>query len=162
MTEKNEKRTRSEMDLLKIEGYKSLTQYGCQLSQDQLNYDKILLPLLIAAPLLVLDSDNTIKTSKTGDLIILIGGLVFLVFWHLRNWRSRVRLYAIWDTLLLIEEQLEFEAHRTLRKCMNKRRCSRFRLLRIRPPRDFTLKRYFGYVTIVFYICVVVYVAGWR
>ena len=42
MTEKNEKDSQDPKEHLKLEGYKALMRYGCQMSQDHLNYDRIL------------------------------------------------------------------------------------------------------------------------
>ena len=134
-----------------IEGYKALNQYGCQMSQDHLSVDRIFMPLVLAPPVFVLTSKDVQSASKLAASLILGGGVLLLVFWTLRNWRSKKRLYAIWDILPSIERQLKFAAHRTLRKCMNKRRRSRFWLLRRLPPRDFTLKFIFAGIAALLY-----------
>ena len=154
----NEKCSLNKKEQLLIEGYKALNQYGCQMSQDHLSVDRIFMPLLLAPPVFVLTSKDVQNAGKLAASLILGGGVLLLVFWTLRNWRSKKRLYAIWDILPSIERQLEFEAHRTLRKCMNKRPCSRFWLLRRLPPRDFTLKNLFGGLALAFYGAILLYV----
>ena len=154
----NEKSSLNKKEQLLIEGYKALNQYGCQMSQDHLSVDRIFMPLSLAPAYYVLTQPNGEIDSKAVESLILFGGVVFIVFWMLRNWRSKKRLYAIWDILPSIERQLEFEAHRTLRKCMDKPRCSRFGLGWITPPRDFTLKSLFGWLTLAFYGVILLYV----
>ena len=141
--------TRTEQ--LKLEGYKALNQYGCQMSQDHLSVDRIFMPLLLVPAFLVLTSEDVQKAGKLEASLILGAGVLLLVFWTLRNWRSKKRLYAIWDILPSIERQLKFAAHRTLRKCMKKRPRSRFWLLRRLPPRDFALKFAFAGIAALLY-----------
>ena len=154
----DEKCSLNKKEQLLIEGYKALNQYGCQMSQDHLSVDRIFMPLSLAPAYYVLTQPNGEIDSKAVESLILFGGVVFIVFWMLRNWRSKKRLYAIWDILPSIERQLKFAAHRTLRKCMNKRPSSRFWLLRRLPPRDFTLKSLFGWLTLAFYGAILLYV----
>ena len=51
MTEKDPL-TRKEQ--LQIEGYKALMQYGCQMSQDHVNYDRIIMPVSLLPAYFVL------------------------------------------------------------------------------------------------------------
>lgn len=151
MNATNNEKSLNKKEQLQIEGYKALNQYGCQLSADHLSTDKVLMPLSLGPALWVLSSPVGKIPSQWAESLILVGGVLLLVFWTLRNWRSKKRLYAIWDNLRLIERQLKFAAHRTLNKCMNKRRSSRFWLLRRLPPRDFTSKFLFAAFAVLFY-----------
>lgn len=151
-----------------IEGYKSLTQYGCQMSQDHISTDRVMMPLSLAPALWVLAPPNGPVDGKLAETLILLGGVVFIVFWMLRNWRSGKRLHAIWDILRLIEVKLGFEAYLTLDRFMNgslfvERRSNEQST--ITPPRDFTLKKWFGWVALAFYGAVFVFdvmVDFWR
>ncbi len=156
-----ESRSRSERDQLLIEGYKSLTQYGCQLSADHISTDRIMIPLSLAPAIWVLRPLNGEIDDSWAKTLILVGGFGFIVFWMLRNRRSEKRLYAIWDILRLIEVPLGFEAHLTLKLFMEDPDLynGRFRRWTFR---DFTLKTCFGVAALVFYGVVLVYVWWWE
>lgn len=141
-------------DLLQIEGYKALNQYGCQMSQEHLSFDRIFMPLSLAPVYFVLvPRDEPI--SKFVEILILLGGIFFIWIWRLRNRRSEKRLYAIWDILRGIEYKLGFAAHRTLKECMDNPFDAQFR----KPPmRDFKVKKWFGRIALGFYVLVFVYV----
>ena len=136
-------------------GYKALNQYGCQMSQEHLSIDRIFMPLSLAPALWVLAPPNEAIENKFVESLILLGGMFFIGFWILRNWRSRKRLYAIWDILRGIEYKLGFAAHRTLKECMDNPFDAQFRK---RPPRDFRLKNWFGGIAMGFYVLVLGYV----
>ena len=103
-----------------------------------------MIPLSLAPAFFVLPPQNGEIANQWAETLILVGGIVFIVFWMLRNWRNKKRLYAIWDILRLIETKLNFEAYLGLSKLMDTRPCSRFWLGRRLPPHDFTLKTCFG------------------
>ena len=131
-----------------------LNQGQCQESQDHINFDRIFMPLLLAPPVFVLTSEDVQNAGKVAASLILGGAVLLLVFWTLRKWRSKKRKYGIWDILPSIERHLKFASHRTLGKCMNKRRRSRFWLLRRLLPRDFTLKFTFAGIAALLYALV--------
>ena len=131
-----------------IEGYKALMQYGVQLSQDHLNYDRIFMPLSLIPAFLVLTSPDVHCAGKLAASLILGGGFVLLLFWFFRNLRSRKRLYKVWETLCCIEENLEFEAYTKVHKTMKP----------WWPLRDFTLKFVFFGMALLLYIAVFVMV----
>ena len=107
----HEKDSLTRKEQLEIEGYKSLTQYGCQMSQDHISTDRVMIPLSLAPAIWVLRPLNGQFNDNWANSFILLGGVVFIAFWMLRNRRSEKRLYAIWDILRLIEVPLGFEAH---------------------------------------------------
>lgn len=127
-----------------LEGYMGLNQWQCQSSQDHLNYDRILMPLLVGAPIYALSSEvnNWVKT------FILLGGFLLLLFWILRNERSKMRIGRGWEVLNEVEEELGFSVRRRFRDKIDASRV----------PRDFTLKVCFGYATSLFYFAVLFYV----
>ena len=90
----DEKCSLNKKEQLLIEGYKSLTQYGCQMSQDHISTDRVMIPLSLAPALWVLAPPNGAIDGKAAETLILLGGIVFIVFWMLRNWRSEKRLYG--------------------------------------------------------------------
>ena len=151
-----------------IEGYKSLTQYGCQMSQDHISTDRVMMPLSLAPALWVLAPPNGPIDGKLAETLILLGGTVFIVFWMLRNWRSGKRLHAIWDILRLIEVKLGFETYLILDRFMDGSLFIKGRpkgQSKITPPRDFTLKKWFGWAALAFYGLVFVFdvmVDVWR
>lgn len=53
-----------------LEGYKVLMQYGIQMSQDHLNYDKILMPLSLVPAFFVLTSADVQKAGLAAELLI--------------------------------------------------------------------------------------------
>ena len=103
----NQKEPLSPKQQLEIEGYKALMQYGCQMSQDHLNYDKIMMPVSLAPAYFVLTSPAGKIPSQWAESLILVGGFLLLVFWVLRNIRSRARLYETWDKVSCLEEGFE-------------------------------------------------------
>ena len=131
-----------------IEGYKALMQYGCQISQDHLNYDRILMPISLIPAFLVLTSPDVHCAGKLAASLILGGGFALLLFWLFRNLRSRKRIYKVWETLCCIEKKLEFEAYSIVHKTMKTRW----------PLADFTLKFVFIGMAILLYIAVFVMV----
>ena len=149
---------------LQIEGYKSLTQYGCQMSQDHISTDRVMIPLSLAPAIWVLRPLNGQFEDNWAKTLILLGGVSLIVFWIYRNRRSEKRLNAIWDILRLIEAPLGFEAHLMLKRFMetmeldNGRWRERQSHDRKPPPRDFTLKKYFGWFALGFYGLVLIYV----
>ena len=76
---------------LRIEGYKSLTQYGCQLSADHISTDRIMIPLSLAPALLVLAPQNG-HVSGFAKTMILVAGVFLILFWMYRNRRNAKRL----------------------------------------------------------------------
>ncbi len=141
-----------------IEGYKSLTQYGCQMSADHISTDRIMIPVSLAPAFFVLAPQNVEITNQWAETLILMGGISLILFWMFRNSRSKKRLYAIWDILRLIETKLGFEAYLRLLNLMKTRACHRFWLGRILPPSDFTLKFWFGVFALAFYCLVTLHV----
>ncbi len=147
-----------------IEGYKALTQYGCQLSADHISTDRIMIPLSLAPALLVLSPPNGEIVSRWAETLILLGGVVFIWFWHHRNLRNEKRLHAIWDILRLIEAQLGFEAYLTLQRFMDTMVYDNGRWRKLtpndqkQPKSDFTLKKYFAGFAFAFYLTVGSYV----
>ena len=141
MTEKNEKIPLTRKEQLQIEGYKALMQYGVQLSQDHLNYDKILMPISLAPALWVISSPVGKIPSRWAETWILVGGVLLLLFWVLRNIRSRTRLYKVWDTVSCIEKRLCFDAYSNVHDEMKKSGTLS----------DFTLKFIFSGLVAVFY-----------
>ena len=160
----NEKNSLTRKEQLQIEGYRSLTEYGCQMSQDHISTDRVMIPLSLAPALWVLAPPNGEIASQWAETLILVGGIVFIVFWMLRNSRSERRLSGIWDILRSIETQLGFEAYLTLNQFMEAWLFHRRRFLKKRfriekpPKRDFQLKKYFAYVALVFYSIVLLHV----
>ncbi len=142
MTEKNEKDSQDPKEHLKLEGYKALMQYGCQMSQDHLNYDRILMPLSLVPAFLVLTSPDVHCAGKLAASLILGGGFALLLFWFFRNLRSRKRLYKTWDTLSCIEKDLGFAAYTIVHDTMKP----------WWPLRDFTLKIIFAVVGLALYV----------
>lgn len=140
-----------------IAGYNSLTQYGCQLSADHISTDRIMIPLSLAPAFFVLAPQNGEIAGQFAETLILVGGVVFILFWRSRNLRNEKRLYAIWDILRLIEKELGFEAYRTLKFFMDAHLFEKGRW-RKPPMHDFKLKKRFGHAAIVFYSVVLVYV----
>ena len=102
-----------------IEGYKALMQYGVQMSQDHLNYDRIIMPLSLVPAYFVLTSWDLQEAGPLAELVIWGAGPLLLWFWHSRNKRSRDRLYKVWDTLACIEKRLCFAAYSTVHDYMN-------------------------------------------
>ena len=151
MTEKKEMASLTRKEKLGIEGYKALMQYGCQMSADHISTDRVMIPLSLAPALLVLAPPNEGIASNWAETWILLGGFVFTTFWMLRTRRSEKRLYAIWDILRLIEGALGFEAHLTLQAFMDDPILygGRFRRWTYR---DFTLKEWFGWFVLAFYV----------
>ena len=74
MTEKNEKAPLTRKEQLEIEGYKALMQYGVQLSQDHVNYDKIIMPLSLVPAYFVLTSSDLQDTWLLVELVVLAAG----------------------------------------------------------------------------------------
>ena len=144
MTEKNEKDSQDPKEHLKLQGYNALIQYGCQMSADHLNYDRILMPISLAPPLLVLIPSNERNISQWAESCILAGGVLLLAFWVFRNIRSRARLYNVWETVISIEKDLGFPAVKKVLDATNK----------LWVPRDFTLKFIFAGLAAVFYVFV--------
>lgn len=148
------------------EGYKALTQYGCQLSADHISTDRIMIPLSLAPALFVLAPQNDMVYSKLAATLMLSGGVVFLWFWWQRNLRNEKRLHAIWDILRSIEGQLGFEAYLELQRYMNtmvydkgQERWRKLTRCDSKLPRhDFTLKKNFVMLASLFYVFVWVYV----
>ena len=146
-----------------IEGYKVLTQYGCQLSADHISTDRIMIPLSLAPAFFVLAPQNGKIASQWAETLILVGGVVFIWFWHQRNLRNEKRLHAIWDILRLIEAQLGFEAYLTLQRFMDTMVYDNGRWRKLTPKdkplkHDFTLKKHFARFACVFYLVVLLYV----
>lgn len=145
---------------LQIEGYKSLSEYGCQMSQDHISTDRVMIPLSLAPAFFVLAPPTEHDVSYIAKVFILLGGTSLIVFWMLRNKRSEKRLYAIWDTLRLIEERLGFKAHRAVQQFMESRWLrDNGRFDKRLPLRDFTLKKRFGWFGLGFYVFVLIYVS---
>lgn len=146
-----------------IEGYKSLTQYGCQLSADHISTDRIMIPLSLAPALLVLAPQNG-HVSGFAKTMILVAGVFLILFWMYRNRRNAKRLSAIWDILRLIEAQLGFEAHIKLKIFMESLLFENGQWRKLQssdskpPTHDFKLKRTFGIAVLCFYGLVLVYV----
>ena len=73
MTEKNEKAPLTRKEQLEIEGYKALMQYGVQLSQDHLNYDRIFMPLTFVPAYFVLTSldvrEAWLASRSSGNMV---------------------------------------------------------------------------------------------
>ena len=132
-----------------IEGYKALMQYGCQLSGDHINYDRIFMPLSLVPAFLVLSSPDIQNSGKQAELSILSGGFLLLLFWFFRNIRSQKRLYKTWETLCCIEKCLGFAAYTIVQDTMK----TSWR------PADFTLKFIFGVVVALGYIVLFCYVS---
>jgi len=144
MSEKNEDH--------RIEGYKALMQYGFQMSQDHVNYDKILTPVVFLPAYFVVTSSDLQDAGPLVELVILGAGPLLLWLWHARNKRSQARLYKVWDTVACIEKDLKFDAMRTVLDHLNKSRDKRETL------RDFEIKERFigfaalGYVVVFCYV----------
>ena len=51
MNADDEKCSLNKKEQLLIEGYRSLTEYGCQMSQDHISTDRVMIPLSLAARL---------------------------------------------------------------------------------------------------------------
>ena len=154
----NEQCSLNKKEQLQIEGYKSLTQYGCQMSQDHISTDRVMIPLSLAPAIWVLRPLNGPIDDNWAKTFILLGGCLLIGFWMLRNWRSGKRLSAIWDISRLIEVQLGFKAYRTLKTFMADPLYERLG----KPPRDFQLKKWFGWFALAFYGVVFVYVWWWE
>ena len=147
----NEKCSLNKKEQLLIEGYKALMQYGCQMSQDHISTDRIMVPLSLAPALLALAPPYEHIPSPLARTLILAGGVILVEFWKRRNKRNERRLYAIWDVVSLIEKQFGFQAYRTVQLNMNAWLCDDGRFQK--PPRhDFTLKKWFGWIALVFYV----------
>ena len=151
-----------------IEGYKSLAQYGCQLSADHISTDRIMIPLSLAPAFYILAPPNGEIASKLAETLILLGGILFIVFWMLRNRRSEKRLSAIWDILRSIEAPLGFEAYLMLKRFMDTMVYDNGRWREPQshdpklPRRDFVLKEYFGWAAIGFYVVVGLFYVWWE
>ena len=150
MTEKDPL-TRKEQ--LQIEGYKALMQYGCQMSQDHVNYDRIIMPVSLLPAYFVLTSSDLQDAGLLAELVIWSAGLVLLLFWHSRNIRSKDRLYKIWDTVSCIETRLGFAAYSEVHGHMKTKK--KFSL-----P-DFKIKKIFFVIAVLGYVVVLYYVL-WR
>lgn len=135
----------------RIEGYKALMQYGIQMSQDHVNYDKILTPVVFLPAFFVLTSSDLQDAGLLVELVIWGAGPLLLWFWRARNKRSKARLYKVWDTLVCIEKHLCFEAYTKVHKHLEEKR-----KLGVLP--DFETKRIFiswanlGYVAVLIYV----------
>lgn len=134
-----------------IEGYKALMQYGVQLSQDHLNYDRIFMPLTFVPAYFVLTSLDVREAGWPAEVLIWCAGPVLLLFWHHRNLRSQDRIYKLWDTVACIEKRLCFVAYSTVHDYMNESTT--------RP--DFKLKAMFAKGVGVMYVLVLCYMF-WR
>ena len=160
----HEKDSLTRKEQLEIEGYKSLTQYGCQMSQDHISTDRVMIPLSLAPAIWVLRPLNGQFDDNWAKTFILLGGASLIVFWMFRNGRSEKRLYAIWDILRLIEAPLGFEAHLMLKRFMETMEYDNGRWRERQshdpklPPRDFKLKEYFGRFALAFYGAILLYV----
>ena len=106
----------------RIEGYKALMQYGIQMSQDHVNYDKILTPVVFLPAYFVLTSSDLQDAGPLLELVIGAAGPLLLWFWHARNKRSKARLYKVWDTVACIEKDLCFEAYTKVHKHLEEKR----------------------------------------
>ncbi|MDE0297271.1 MAG: hypothetical protein OXN17_01395 [Candidatus Poribacteria bacterium] len=156
-TRENDTNSLTRTEQLKLEGYKALNQYGCQMSQDHISTDRVMIPLSLAPALWVLIPLKGEFENNWDKTFVLLGGASLIVFWRLRNWRSGKRLSAIWDILRLMEYQLWFAAYRTLKSYMDDPRYERLG----NPPRDFQLKVWFAWFALLFYGVVFSYVWGW-
>ena len=88
-----------------IEGYKALMQYGIQMSQDHVMFDRIFMPVSLApAYAIIASSDSSmIQVDRTGKIALCLAAILFLWMWHVRNRRSQARLYKVWKTVGCIE-----------------------------------------------------------
>ncbi len=148
MSENNANGSKDPKETVKLEVYKGLIQYGCQMSQDHLNYDRILMPISLVPAYLVLTSLDVREAGLPAELIILFGGFLLLVFWIMRNIRSRARLYETWDKVSCLEEGFEVPG---IGKVLDT----------IAPhwaPKDFTLKIVFFVLAVLLYLAVLIYV----
>ena len=136
----------------RIEGYKALMQYGIQMSQDHVNYDKILTPVVFLPAYFVLTSSDLQDAGPLLELVIWAAGPLLLWFWHARNKRSRARLYKVWDTVACIEKDLKLDAMHIVLDHLNKSSDKRDTL------RDFEIKKRLigfaalGYVVVFCYV----------
>ena len=65
------------------------------------------MPISLVPAYLVLTSLDVREAGLPAELIILFGGFLLLVFWIMRNIRSRARLYETWDKVSCLEEGFE-------------------------------------------------------
>ena len=88
-----------------IEGYKALMQYGIQMSQDHVMFDRIFMPVSLAPAYAIIASSESsmIQVGRTGQFALCIAAILFLWTWHVRNRRSQARLYKVWKTVGCIE-----------------------------------------------------------
>ena len=88
-----------------IEGYKALMQYGIQMSQDHVMFDRIFMPVSLApAYAIIASSDSSmIQVDHTGQIALCLAAILFLWMWHVRNRRSQARLNKVWETVGCIE-----------------------------------------------------------
>lgn len=135
-----------------IEGYKALMQYGVQLSQDHVNYDKIIMPLSLVPAYFVLTSSDLQEAGPVAELLIWSAGPLLLWFWHTRNKRSKDRLYKVWDTVSCIEKRLCFAAYSTVRDYMKNKS---------KTLRDFEIKALFVWFAGLGYFVVLCFLL-WR
>lgn len=131
---------------LKIEGYKTLMQYGIQMSQDHVSIDRIFMPLSLVPAYILFTSSDIKEAGIIAELVVWSTGILLLLFWHLRNWRSRERLYMIWDTISYTETCLEFAVFSKVHDYMNAETTF--------PLRDFAIKVFFFLITIWGYLAI--------
>ena len=62
----NEKNSLTRKEQLQIEGYRSLTEYGCQMSQDHISTDRVMIPLSLAPALWVLAPTERRNCQTSG------------------------------------------------------------------------------------------------
>ena len=144
----NEKEHLTRKEQVQIEGYKALMQYGCQMSQDHLNYDKIMMPVSLAPAYFVLTSLDVQEAGPVAELLIWGAGVLLLAFWVLRNIRSRTRLYETWDTVSCLEEGFEVPGIGKVLDAIGAHWA----------PKDFTLKIVFFVLAVLLYLAVLIYV----
>lgn len=128
-----------------LEGYKGLNLWQCQESQDHINFDRIFMPLLIAAPMYALLQADGHQGLQT---LIVAGSSILLLFWILRNLRIQHRMLSGFKVMNEVECKLNFNVRRRFRDEIDKSKM----------PRDFTLKYYFAGCTFVFYLGCFIYV----
>lgn len=116
----------SKKELLQIEGYRGLLQYGCQVSQDHTHYNRILLPLSFVPAVLLLTSevlqqlDMTLAINLWRQMVIWMAGPTILTFWASRYKRTQDRLVQVLRTIREIEYRLGFAAIDTVEDRMEK------------------------------------------
>ena len=138
----------SKKEQLEIEVYKGLIQYGCQMSADHINYDRLLMPISLVPAYLLLTSLDVQEAGWPAQIIIWLGGFLLVGFWAMRNIRSRARLYRTWDKVSCLEEGFEVPGIGKVLDALGGTRI----------PTDFTLKIVFAVLAVLLYLAVLIYV----